>query len=123
MTFGKRLRQARNRKRLTQNQVANMLGIDFTTISKYENNKSQPDHEILRELASVYEVSLDWLLTGEQADEKGKSPNRITVGGVQETLTDEEAQHLLDSLEMYRLLKAKRQKERKQSGEESGDAR
>ncbi len=109
-TFGKRLKEARTHRQMTQNEVAGKLGIDFTTISKYENNKSQPDNEILRELASMYEVSLDWLITGQLNG--GKPSNQIFVDGVLEPLTHEEARHLLDSLEMYRLLKAKRQKEK-----------
>jgi transcriptional regulator with XRE-family HTH domain len=109
-TFGKRLKEARTHRQLTQNEVAGKLGIDFTTISKYENNKSQPDNEILRELASMYEVSLDWLITGQEAGDK--SANKILVNGLMEPLTDEEARHLLDSLEMFRLLKAKRIKDK-----------
>jgi len=122
MSFGTRLKQARNGKRMTQNQVAAKLGIDFTTISKYENDKSQPDNEILRELAGMYEVSLDWLLTGDRAaPASSPSPNRICVNGKCEDLTDEEAKHLLDSLEMFRLLKAKRQREQQRSGDSFGD--
>lgn len=108
-TFGVRLKQARKNKRMTQNDVADRLGIDFTTVSKYENDKSQPDNETLRELAGLYEVSLDWLLTGQTA--KGISPNRIWVNGQPEELTDAEALYLLESLEMYRLLQAKRKRE------------
>lgn len=107
-TFGTRLRRARKSKRLTQNDVADHLGIDFTTVSKYENDKSQPDNETLRELAVLYEVSIDWLLTGKMMD--GVSNNRIWVNGQPEELTDDEALHLLESLEMYRLLQAKRRK-------------
>lgn len=108
-TFGTRLKQARTRKKLTQNDVADKLGIDYTTISKYENNKSQPDNEILRELADMYEVSLDWLILG-QFNTSSPS-NKIYVDGVLESLTDEEARHLMESLEMFRLLKAKRVKD------------
>ncbi|WP_052476158.1 helix-turn-helix domain-containing protein [Cohnella kolymensis] len=108
-TFGTRLKQARTRKKLTQNEVAEKLGIDYTTISKYENNKSQPDNEILRELADMYEVSLDWLILGQL--DGGRPSNKILVDGVLEPLTDEEARHLLESLEMFRLLQAKRVKE------------
>ncbi|REK67900.1 MAG: XRE family transcriptional regulator [Cohnella sp.] len=122
-TFGKRLKQARHQKRMTQNEVADKLGIDFTTISKYENNKSQPDNDILREMASLYEVSLDWLLLGEQNGKSGEGAgNRIYVNGVQENLTDEEARYLLDSLEMFRLLKEKRKREEKRKSQSEGEA-
>ncbi|WP_168735971.1 helix-turn-helix domain-containing protein [Cohnella fermenti] len=114
MSFGSRLRQARNGKQWTQNQVANKLGIDFTTISKYENDKSQPDNEVLRELAGIYEVSIDWLLTGEPKPEE-EDTNRLFVNGGAELLTDEEAKYLLDSLEMYRLLQAKRGRDQRKN--------
>lgn len=117
-TFGNRLKQARSTKKLTQNAVADKLGVDFTTISKYENNKSEPDNEILRELASLYEVSVDWLLTGSQND-KASVMNQMTVNGVTEILTFEEAQYLLESLEMYRLLKAKRERDIRKKAEAS----
>jgi len=113
MSFGSRLRQARNEKHLTQNQVAAKLGIDFTTISKYENDRSQPDNEILKELAGIYEVSLDWLLRGDRKEEPAATGNRLCANGTVEELTDEEAQYLLDSLEMFRLLKAKREREQR----------
>lgn len=109
MTFGGRLKQARARKQFTQSQVAEKLGIDFTTISKYENDRSQPDYDTLLRLAGLYEVSVDWLLSGELYQERRK--NRIVINGQPEELTDEEAMHLRDSLEMYRLLKAKRMKD------------
>lgn len=108
-TFGSRLKQARKSKRLTQNDVADQLGIDFTTVSKYENDKSQPGNETLSELAGLYEVSIDWLLTGKLTE--GVAKNRIWVNGQPEELTDDEALHLLESLEMYRLLQAKRRKD------------
>lgn len=108
-TFGIRLKQARKNKRLTQNEVADQLGIDFTTVSKYENDKSQPDNETLREIAVLYDVSLDWLITGQTAPQM--AANRIWVNGQPDELTDAEALYLLESLEMYRLLQAKRKKE------------
>lgn len=111
LTFGGRLKQARARKQLTQSEVADKLGIDFTTISKYENDRSHPDYGTLLALAALYDVSLDWLLTGER--EKERPVNRIVVNGEPEVLTDEEALHLRDSLEMYRLLKAKRDREKR----------
>lgn len=111
MTFGARLKSARNSKRFTQHYVADTLGLNFTTISKYENDKSQPDNEILQKMAVLYDVSIDWLLTGEPGG-AGAAGNKAKVyfGGEVEELTEEEAVHLRDSLEMFRLLKEKRAK-------------
>ncbi len=114
MTFGERLKQSRNRKQMTQEQVAQRIGIDFTTISKYENDRSQPDNEVLQKLAQLYGVSIDWLLVG-SLNEPGdkKKISRLIIDGEPEELTADEAGHLKDSLEMYRLLKEKRSKEAK----------
>jgi transcriptional regulator with XRE-family HTH domain len=111
MTFGARLRSARNSKRLTQHQVADTLGLNFTTISKYENDKSQPDNEILQKMSVLYDVSIDWLLTGETGGSAASGGRaKMYFGGQVEELTEEEAEHLRDSLEMFRLLKEKRAK-------------
>lgn len=62
MSFGRRLKEVRLEKGLKQAEVAEILGIDDTTISKYENNKSQPDNEILKKLSGLYNCSIDYLM-------------------------------------------------------------
>lgn len=62
MDFGSRLKTARKNKKLLQAEAAERVGIDDTTLSKYENNHSEPDNDTLRKLADLYEVSFDWLL-------------------------------------------------------------
>lgn len=104
---------------LKQSEVADKLGIDFTTISKYENNKSQPDNEILKKLASLYQVSIDWLLSGR--DYESQSANTIVVDGIMEPLTNEEARYVMETLEMYRLLREKRLREAGGSAPERQD--
>lgn len=62
MSFGNKLKKARIKKGLTQVEAAKRLGIDDTTISKYENDKSQPDNSILIMLSELYGESIDSLL-------------------------------------------------------------
>ncbi|MFK7693814.1 helix-turn-helix domain-containing protein [Paenibacillus sp. HJGM_3] len=112
MTFGARLKRARNNKRLTQHEVAKILGLNFTTISKYENDKSQPDNDTLTQLSQLYDVTIDWLLLGEtkSVSDEPYPAAKVYIDGMTEELTPEEARHLKDSLEMFRLLKEKREK-------------
>ncbi|WP_339370731.1 hypothetical protein [Paenibacillus elgii] len=65
----------------------------------------------MQQLARLYGVSIDWLLTG-SLNELGdqRKTNRLIIDGEPEELTADEAGHLKDSLEMYRLLKEKRNK-------------
>lgn len=60
-TLGSRLKEAREKKRLTQVEVSKKLGISNGTLSGYERDYRDPDTETLRKLANLYEVSLDWL--------------------------------------------------------------
>lgn len=57
-----RLRELRNKHKLTQKEIAEKLGITQFTYSNYENLKTQPDIQILKDLANFYKVSLDYLL-------------------------------------------------------------
>lgn len=68
MSFGNRLKIARKNKKLTQSDVSKKLGIDFTTVSKYENDKSEPDRVTILKLSKLYDVHPAWLLTGEDPE-------------------------------------------------------
>ena len=46
---------------LTQSDIAKNIGITQFTYSNYENEKTQPDIETLKQLADYYGVSLDYL--------------------------------------------------------------
>jgi transcriptional regulator with XRE-family HTH domain len=60
--FAQRLRSARKAKKLTQEELATLVGTTKTTISNYETGYSTPSFEMLNELASVLDVTTDYLL-------------------------------------------------------------
>ncbi|MDD6265126.1 MAG: helix-turn-helix transcriptional regulator [Clostridia bacterium] len=62
LDFSIRLRELRASKRLSQEQVAQIIGVTKSTISAYENDLRQPSFEILLKLANLYRVSTDYLL-------------------------------------------------------------
>jgi transcriptional regulator with XRE-family HTH domain len=62
VSLGYRLQQKRRGMKLTQKQVAKTLGVDHTTISKWEANIYEPDTTMLLKLAELYESSIDDLL-------------------------------------------------------------
>lgn len=63
---GERLKQARERKGLKQNRVANHLGIHNSTLAKYESGEREADVETLKKISELYEVSVDWILGRER---------------------------------------------------------
>jgi len=59
---GSRLREARENRNLTQDELALILGIGQSQMNKYENNKSEPSPEVIGRMARELEVTADWLL-------------------------------------------------------------
>ena len=62
MDFGNRLKELRKQAGLTQQQLANQVGLSKTVISYYELHTRIPSPEVLIKLASVFHVSADYLL-------------------------------------------------------------
>lgn len=60
--FDDRLKNLRDKKKLTQKQVAEMLEINTRTYSSYENNEREPSSEVLILIADLFNVSVDYLL-------------------------------------------------------------
>ena len=62
VNFGLRLKQLRERKRLSQIELANILEVSNGSISKWERNERQPDYETLEKIADFFNTSIDYLL-------------------------------------------------------------
>ena len=60
--LGKRLKELRNEKGLTQKEVAEKLGLHSVTYLHYEKDEREPPLKVLAELATFFEVSTDYLL-------------------------------------------------------------
>lgn len=64
-TLGDRLTFLREKKGWTKTHVAKKLGIKtMSTYANWEYNLRQPDNDMLLRIAELYEVSVDYLLTG-----------------------------------------------------------
>lgn len=114
--LGSRLKKARESCRLTQIEVSKKLGISNGTLSGYERNYRDPDTETLSELAKLYNVSIDWLLTGNKDSEikSDKTPFQglAFLDGGSGELDEEEIEYLKESLELFRRMKERKAKER-----------
>lgn len=55
------LKQLREQRKISQQELARVLNIKQTTYSNYENGKTQPDLELLKKIADYFDVSLDFL--------------------------------------------------------------
>jgi len=60
--FPKRLKALRLQRKLTHQDMADLLGITRQGYSKYENGQSQPDIDTINKLAEFFNVTTDYLL-------------------------------------------------------------
>lgn len=75
--IGDFLKTLRVEKRMTQEQLAERLGVNHRTVSRWETGRTMPDFALLIELGELYGVTVDELLDGER---KGApSPEEKTV--------------------------------------------
>jgi transcriptional regulator with XRE-family HTH domain len=81
-SLGNRLKSLRTKKGLTQLQVGNRIGVSKGVISSYELSNRTPPYDILIKLASLYNVSTDYLLGLENkrtVDISGLTDNQINT--------------------------------------------
>ena len=65
-----RLRELRNKSGLTQNEIANKLGVSGQTILNWENGIYEPKINQLIQLADLFNVTVDYLIERKNNDKK-----------------------------------------------------
>ena len=66
--FGNILKKLRQQEGMTQQQLANKLGVTKSVVSYYELQERYPSPEILTQLAQIFHVSTDYLLGIERGE-------------------------------------------------------
>lgn len=61
-TFSSRIKELRSTMGLTQTEFAERINTTQATLSSYENTDKTPSLEIVKKIADVFTVSVDWLL-------------------------------------------------------------
>lgn len=74
---GKLIKELREKKKLTQLELANIINVSDKTISKWETGKGLPDISLIESLSKALEVSIVELLKGEYIVNKNKSSNMM----------------------------------------------
>lgn len=60
--IGERLQELRKDRKISQEELAKILGVSHYTVSSYECNRSDPDDKSKILLAKLFNVSIDYLL-------------------------------------------------------------
>lgn len=70
MNFANNLKSLRETNNVTQEQLAEYLKVSRPTIAGYETKSRQPDYERLEKIAEFFNVSIDYLITGYDLEQK-----------------------------------------------------
>ena len=76
---GKAIKELREKRQITQKELAEQIGVSDKTISKWETNRGLPDIGIMEELARALGVSIAELLTGDLRENENPSGNMKKV--------------------------------------------
>ncbi len=70
IAIGKFIAKKRKEQNLTQEQLAERLGVSNKTVSKWETGKCMPDYAVVKSLCKELKISVSELMDGEEAEEK-----------------------------------------------------
>lgn len=68
LTFGEKIKEARKQKKLTQKQLADLIGAAHNSISDWENNKNKPDPDTIELLCGTLKITPNYLLASTEDD-------------------------------------------------------
>ncbi len=98
LEFANRLANYRKKAGLSQEELAEKLGVTRQAVSKWECGESSPDTDNLIALAKLYNVTIDELIYGESKKEEKKEPfihvkgedGEVKINGVHVDIEDDE---------------------------------
>ena len=70
IAIGKFIAKKRKEQNLTQEQLAERLGVSNKTISKWETGKCMPDYTVVKSLCEELKITISELMDGEESEEK-----------------------------------------------------
>lgn len=105
--FGQRLKELRKKKHITQEQLAAIIGVERSSVGKYEGKSNIiPSTDVLNSLADYFGVSIDYLLGRDTAEQEPVDDFTYALYNETKELTEEDKQQLIN---MARFLKAQKE--------------
>ena len=79
MEFGEKIQKLRNQNKWTQEQLAEKLYVSRTAVSKWESGKGYPNIDSLKDIAKVFNKTVDELLSNEEIIDIAKKENKSNI--------------------------------------------
>ena len=79
MEFGEKIQKLRNQNKWTQEQLAEKLYVSRTAVSKWESGKGYPNIDSLKDIAKLFNKTIDELLSSEEIIDIAKEENTSNI--------------------------------------------
>ncbi len=99
ITFGKKLRECRENKGLSQNVLAKQLGVHHSIIGRYERDEVKPTIDVVKKLASALGTTVGYLLGETESINILKDPNMLKRLNDISSFSDDDKKHILYALD------------------------
>ena len=81
MEFGEKIQKLRSENKWTQEQLAEKLYVSRTAVSKWESGKGYPNIDSLKDIAKLFNITIDELLSNEEIIDIAKEENTTNIKG------------------------------------------
>ena len=82
MEFHEKLQELRKSRGLTQEELAGILFVSRTAISKWESGRGYPSIDSLKEISNYYSITIDDLLSGEKLLSIAEKENKANIRNI-----------------------------------------
>ena len=79
MEFNEKLQELRKKRGMTQEELADILHVSRTAVSKWESGRGYPNIESLKDISKFFSVSIDDLLSGEKLLSIAENENKTNI--------------------------------------------
>jgi len=100
-TFGKKLRECREAKGLSQKELAKLLNTSYSVIGKYEPDEMQPSIEAAKKIAKLIDTTVGYLLGETDEENILKDPEMLKRLNEIEKMDNEDKGSILKVLDGF----------------------
>ena len=115
-TFGSRLRALREKRRLSQHELADLVGIHLSQLSRLERGISTPSADTVLALARALHATTDTLLRGDHAGEEKLDIENVRLFERFRALADLDSDHQETAIKLIDALVAQQRVKRAVAG-------
>lgn len=95
--LGKRIEEKMKKQQLNQKDLAAMVGVTESALSRYINGERSPKLDVLANIATALNTTIDYLITGAEEETDFSSMYRLVARGAQD-LNENEKMKLIEAI-------------------------